>query len=70
VVNLVLPARTNILVLDFAIALLAMFGMAVFVGIVESTIARLRMPRVPQLLVGAATLSALALVLEYGGRTP
>jgi formate hydrogenlyase subunit 4 len=70
VVNLILPARTDILLLDFAIALVAMFGMAVFVGIVESTIARVRMPRVPQLLVGAATLSALALVLEYGGRTP
>ena len=69
IVNLILPARTGITVLDFAIALLAMFALSVAVGIVESTIARLRMVRVPQLLVGAATLSALALVLEYGGRT-
>ncbi|HEY6004555.1 MAG TPA: NADH-quinone oxidoreductase subunit H, partial [Anaeromyxobacter sp.] len=41
-------------------------GLAVFaigVGIVESAMARLRMVRVPQLLVGAAVLSAFALVL-------
>ena len=69
IVNLVVPARTGMMLVDLAIALAALFGVAVFVGIVESTIARLRMVRVPQLLVGATTLSALALVLEYGGRT-
>jgi len=37
------------------------------VGVVESTMARLRLIRVPQLLVGAVTLSILALILEYGG---
>jgi formate hydrogenlyase subunit 4 len=36
---------------------------AVAVGIVESTMARLRMPRVPQFLLAASVLSALALVL-------
>jgi formate hydrogenlyase subunit 4 len=36
---------------------------AVGVGIVESAMARLRMVRVPQLLVGASVLSAFALVL-------
>jgi formate hydrogenlyase subunit 4 len=36
---------------------------AVSVGLVESAMARLRMPRVPQLLVGASVLSAFALVL-------
>jgi formate hydrogenlyase subunit 4 len=36
---------------------------AVAVGAVESLMARLRMPRVPQLLVGASVLSAFALVL-------
>ena len=34
-------------------------------GVIESTMARLRLMRVPQLLVGAATLVGLALVLEY-----
>ncbi len=36
---------------------------AVLVGIVESVMARLRLVRVPQLLVGASVLSAFALVL-------
>ena len=70
IVNLLVPARTGMVILDFGISVLAVFVLAVLVGIVESTMARLRMVRVPQLLVGAATLSALALVLEYGGRSP
>jgi formate hydrogenlyase subunit 4 len=36
---------------------------AVGVGVVESAMARLRMLRVPQLLVGASVISAFALVL-------
>jgi len=50
-----------------ALSLLAFLGgmvlFAVAVGAVESTMARLRLPRVPQLLVGAAVLSVFALVL-------
>ena len=42
--------------------------LAILVGVIESVMARLRMLRVPQLLVGATTLSGVALVLEYGGR--
>jgi formate hydrogenlyase subunit 4 len=40
---------------------LALFGLAV--GLVESTMARLRLTRVPQLLLGASILSVFALVL-------
>jgi len=36
---------------------------ALLTGIIESSLARLRMPRVPQLLLGAAGLSLLALFL-------
>jgi formate hydrogenlyase subunit 4 len=36
---------------------------AVAIGCVESTMARLRLLRVPQLLIGASALSAFALVL-------
>jgi formate hydrogenlyase subunit 4 len=36
---------------------------AVAVGVVESSMARLRLLRVPQLLVGAGALVALALIL-------
>ncbi len=43
--------------------LAGMFAFAALVGAVESTMARLRLVRVPQLLVGASVLSAFGLVL-------
>jgi formate hydrogenlyase subunit 4 len=38
-------------------------GLAVVTGLIESSMARWRLVRVPQLLVGAGVMSALALVL-------
>jgi formate hydrogenlyase subunit 4 len=46
-----------------ALFFLGILLFAVVVGLVESLMARLRMIRVPQLLVGASVLSAFALVL-------
>jgi formate hydrogenlyase subunit 4 len=46
-----------------AVSLTGMVALAVLVGVVETTMARLRLVRVPQLLVGAAALAVLALVL-------
>jgi formate hydrogenlyase subunit 4 len=46
-----------------AAAAAGMLAVAVAVGIVESSMARLRLVRVPQLLVGAGVLSTLALLL-------
>jgi formate hydrogenlyase subunit 4 len=46
-----------------ALFLAGLVAFAVGVGVVESAMARLRMVRVPQLLVGASVLSAFALVL-------
>jgi formate hydrogenlyase subunit 4 len=43
--------------------LAGMAGFGVLVGLVESAMARLRLPRVPQMLVGASVLSVFALVL-------
>jgi formate hydrogenlyase subunit 4 len=43
--------------------LLALFAVAVAVGVVESCMARLRMERVPRLLGGAGALAALSLAL-------
>ena len=43
--------------------LLGVAGFAVLVGVVESVMARLRLTRVPQMLVGASVLSVFALVL-------
>jgi formate hydrogenlyase subunit 4 len=44
-------------------AICGMILLAVFVGIIESTMARLRLIRIPQLLVAAGSLSAFAFIL-------
>jgi formate hydrogenlyase subunit 4 len=62
-INIVLPIRTGDAILDGAISLAGMALLALTIGIIESSMARIRLARVPQLLVGAATLAALALVL-------
>jgi formate hydrogenlyase subunit 4 len=67
ITGLVLPVATGYSVVDFSVALAGMLALAILVGMIESTMARLRMMRVPQLLVGATALSGLALVLEFGG---
>jgi formate hydrogenlyase subunit 4 len=63
VVKLALGARFA----DPLVAFVAFLGgqllFAAAVGVVESTMARLRLSRVPQLLVGASVLSGFALVL-------
>jgi formate hydrogenlyase subunit 4 len=43
--------------------LAGLLGFAILVGVIESIMARLRLVRVPQLLVGASVLSAFGLVL-------
>jgi formate hydrogenlyase subunit 4 len=63
VVKLALGARLQDPVAAFAAFLLGQLGFAVAIGLVESTMARLRLVRVPQLLIGASVLSAFALVL-------
>jgi formate hydrogenlyase subunit 4 len=63
VVSVVVP-RTAQLWLDLAVSLGSVLVLAVVVGVVESSMARLRLVRVPQLLVGAVVLAVLALVLE------
>ena len=40
---------------------------AVVIGIIESSMARLRLLRVPQLLTGAGALAVLALMLVFWG---
>lgn len=61
--GVLLPVRTGWCVLDLAIDIAGMFVLAVVTGVIESTVARLRLPRVPQLLVAATVMSALALLL-------
>jgi formate hydrogenlyase subunit 4 len=63
-VNVALPLATGNALLDWAVFLLVMLVLAVSIGIVESVMARLRLVRIPQLLVGATILSAFAMLLE------
>ncbi len=49
--------------LNMGLAVLAVLGLAVVVGIIESVMARLRMAVVPHLLAGSAALAATALLL-------
>jgi formate hydrogenlyase subunit 4 len=67
VVGLIVPVRTGDVGLDVLVALAAMAAMAIVTGLVESSMARLRLLRVPQLLVGATALSALAAILTLSG---
>jgi len=62
-IGVIAPVRTGDAALDIGGALGGMFALAVLVGVIESIMARLRLLRVPQMLVGAPVLSGLALVL-------
>ncbi len=59
----VVPLRSFGLWVDGAASLLGMAGLAVAIGIVESAMARYRLVRVPQFIVGAATLSVVAFIV-------
>lgn len=63
VVRLALPVSTGKLWLDWPAFLGGMVLVAVAVGVVESTIARLRMTHVPVLLIAACLLSGFGIVL-------
>lgn len=69
IVGMVLPHRVGLVPAVFSGAfstlaeLAGLVVLAVIVGAVESSMARLRLLRIPQLLVGAGALSALSLVL-------
>ncbi|MBN1490559.1 MAG: NADH-quinone oxidoreductase subunit H [Phycisphaerae bacterium] len=62
-VGLCLPLRTGQALADVGAFLAGMFLFATVIGIIESTMARLRLLRVPQMLVGAGAIAIVALVL-------
>jgi formate hydrogenlyase subunit 4 len=62
-VGIVVPVRSSWWCVDLAAGIAGMMVLAALVGVIESTIARLRLVRVPQLLVAASVLSILALML-------
>lgn len=61
--SVITPVRTGNPWLDGSVTVGVLFILAVVTGIIESVMARLRLHRVPQLLVGAGFLSLLALVM-------
>lgn len=62
-VRLALPLTTGFALLDWPFVVAAMLLVAVAIGIVESTMARLRLTQIPVLLVAACLLSAFGVIL-------
>ncbi len=67
VVNLVLPAVAPHTWLQAPLFLAAMALVAVIVGVVESTLARLQLLHIPKVLVGAAALGVIAVIVKLLG---
>jgi formate hydrogenlyase subunit 4 len=66
-VGMILPVSTGITGLDTLIGLAGVLAVAVVIGVIESVMARLRLPTVPQLLIGSCALVALAFLIERHG---
>jgi formate hydrogenlyase subunit 4 len=62
-VGILVPVHSPWGIADLAAGVGGMGALAVLVGLIESTLARLRLVRVPQFLVAASALSILALVI-------
>jgi formate hydrogenlyase subunit 4 len=62
-VGLVTPVRSGDFWLDAGAMLAGMAVLAAVIGMIESTMARYRLVHVPQFIVGAATLSAVAFIV-------
>ena len=67
VVNLVLPAVAPNSWLQVPLFLAGMALVAILVGVVESTLARLQLLHIPKVLVGAATLGVIAVIVTLVG---
>ncbi|MCM2264202.1 MAG: NADH-quinone oxidoreductase subunit H [Desulfuromonadales bacterium] len=63
IVRLLLPVNTGFWVVDALVFLGGMLLLAVLVGVIESIMARLKLVRIPQVLIGTTMLSGFALVL-------
>jgi formate hydrogenlyase subunit 4 len=61
--GLVVPVRTGNALVDGAVFLSGMFAVAAAIGVVESTMARLRLTSVPQMLAGAGAVATLAVLM-------
>jgi formate hydrogenlyase subunit 4 len=64
-IGIILPVRSMNPWLDVPAALACMVFLAVLIGVIESMMARLRLLRVPQLLIGAGAISVIGLILIF-----
>lgn len=62
-VGIIVPVHSGNLWIDTAAFLAGMLGLAIIVGVIESTMARLRLLHVPVVLLGAGIFSLVALIL-------
>jgi formate hydrogenlyase subunit 4 len=69
-ISIILPFRIQNVFMDTAVYLSGMTGLAVVIGVIESAMARLRLNRVPYLLISAVILAVFALIIALvrGGR--
>lgn len=63
IVRLAVPLSTGWAIVDWSVFVVGMLAVAVGIGIVESTMARVRMTHIPWLLVTACVLSAVGILL-------
>jgi formate hydrogenlyase subunit 4 len=62
-IGIVVPVHTGKLLIDIPVAVAGMIALAALIGVIESVMARLKLLRVPQLLVGAGAISIIGLIL-------
>jgi formate hydrogenlyase subunit 4 len=63
IVHLALPLATGFAWIDWPVFLAGMLAVAAIIGVVESTMARLRLTQIPVLLVAACLMSAFGVIL-------
>lgn len=63
IVAIALPVNSGNLLLDRLVFIGGMFALSVVIGVVESVMARFRLLKIPQILIGTSALSLLALIL-------
>ncbi len=65
IANILLPHTFYVSLTNIFYFFIIIFSLAVLTGIIESSIARLRMLKVPQFIIGAACLSLIAVILAF-----
>jgi formate hydrogenlyase subunit 4 len=63
VVRLAVPLNSGYAALDWVVFLAGTVAVAALIGVVESVMARLRMPAIPNLLIGAGVLALFGMIL-------